>query len=39
MGRREASINEVLIQDSERKFHWPLSGPRPPEDLGIPAVR
>lgn len=39
MGRREASINEVPIQDSERKFHWPLSGPRPPEDLGIPAVR
>lgn len=39
MGRREASINEVPIEDSERKFHWPLSSPRPADDTEIPAVR
>lgn len=38
MRRREASINEVPIQEHERKFHWPARGPRPAEDTGIPAV-
>lgn len=28
MTRREASINDVPIKASERRFHWPL-GPRP----------
>ena len=28
MRRREASINDVSISESERLFHWPL-GPRP----------
>ena len=28
MQRREASINDVMIDGSDRKFHWPL-GPRP----------
>ncbi len=28
MRRRIASINDAPIEDSERKFHWPL-GPRP----------
>ncbi len=39
MRRREASINEVPIEDSERKFHWPAQSPRPADDTGIPAVR
>lgn len=28
MLRREASINDIVINESERRFHWP-SGPRP----------
>lgn len=39
MRRREASINDVPIQDDERKFHWPAPGPRPADDDGIPAVQ
>ncbi len=34
MRRREASINDVLIQESERRFHWP-SGPRPDNHPGL----
>lgn len=34
MARREASINDVPIQSSERKFHWPL-GPRPGDHPGL----
>ena len=34
MRRREASINDVRIQDSERLFHWPL-GPRPEDHPGL----
>src|SRR6185436_19159773 len=29
MRRREASINDVPIEESDRKFLWPASGPRP----------
>lgn len=34
MRRREASINDVRIAESERKFHWPRdqNGGRRPED-------
>jgi hypothetical protein len=39
MRRREASINDVPIQASERKFLWPAPGPRPADEAGIPAVR
>ena len=34
MRRREASINDVRIQESERLFRWPL-GPRP---AGLPGL-
>jgi len=34
MRRRLASINDLPIAPSERKFHWPL-GPRPPEHPGL----
>ena len=34
MRRREASINDVRIQDSERLLHWPL-GPRPGDHPGL----
>lgn len=39
MRRREASINDVPIAESDRKFHWPAPGPRPVDDAGIPEVR
>jgi nuclear transport factor 2 (NTF2) superfamily protein len=29
MKRRHASINDVAIQDSDRKYHWELGTPRP----------
>lgn len=38
MRRREASINDVPILESQRKFHWAAPGPRPEDDSGIPAV-
>jgi len=34
MQRREASINDVPITESERKFFWPL-GPRPADHPGL----
>jgi uncharacterized protein len=34
MRRREASINEVPIRESDRKFHWPL-GKRPADHPGL----
>jgi nuclear transport factor 2 (NTF2) superfamily protein len=34
MRRREASINDVRILESERLFHWPL-GPRPEAHPGL----
>ncbi|MAT68303.1 MAG: hypothetical protein CMJ58_02150 [Planctomycetaceae bacterium] len=35
MRRREASINDVAIAESERKFHWPLGEPRPTEPAAV----
>lgn len=34
MRRREASINDVAIEESQRKFHWPL-GRRPDDHPGL----
>lgn len=34
MRRREASINDVPIQEAERRFLWP-AGPRPPDHPGL----
>lgn len=39
MQRREASINDVAIEDSDRRFHWPAPGPRPADNAGIPHVQ
>lgn len=34
MKRRLASINDLPIKETDRKFHWPL-GPRPAEHPGL----
>ena len=34
MRRREASINDVIITEADRKFRWPL-GPRPADHPGL----
>ncbi len=39
MRRREASINDVAIEEDDRKFHWSAPGPRPSADAGIPSVQ
>jgi nuclear transport factor 2 (NTF2) superfamily protein len=39
MRRREASINDAPIEESQRKFFWPAPGPRPADHPGIPDVR
>jgi nuclear transport factor 2 (NTF2) superfamily protein len=39
MRRREASINDVPIRETERRFFWPAPGPRPADHPGIPAVK
>lgn len=38
MRRREASINDVAIEETERTFFWPSSEPRPAGHPGIPGV-
>jgi uncharacterized protein len=35
MRRRLASINDLPIEVSERKYHWPAPGPRPANHLGL----
>lgn len=39
MRRREASINDIPIRESERRFRWPSSRPRPADEAGILTVR
>jgi nuclear transport factor 2 (NTF2) superfamily protein len=34
MRRREASINDVILAEADRKFRWPL-GPRPADHPGL----
>jgi nuclear transport factor 2 (NTF2) superfamily protein len=35
MRRREASINDVAIEEHERRFRWTAPGPRPDSDPGL----
>jgi len=39
MLRRESSINDVPILETDRKFFWPAPGPRPADHPGIPDVK
>jgi len=39
MRRREASINDVAIAESERTFLWPAPGPRPADHPGIDSIK
>lgn len=39
MRRREASINDRPIAESERKFHWPSGEPRPKEPAMVLCVK
>ena len=39
MRRREASINDMAIEATDRRFFWPAPGPRPADHPGIPGVR
>ena len=38
MRRREASINDLPIMETDRKFTWPVTGSRPADHPGIPDV-
>jgi nuclear transport factor 2 (NTF2) superfamily protein len=35
MRTRHASINDLPITNDDRKFHWPLLGPRPEDHPGL----
>ena len=35
MHHRHASINDLVIEESDRKFHWDRSGPRPADHPGL----
>lgn len=35
MRERHASINDVPIAETDRRFHWPASGPRPADHPGL----
>lgn len=39
MRRREASINDIPIVVTDRRFLWPAPGPRPADHPGIPGVQ
>ena len=35
MARRHASINDIPIDEADRKYHWDLDGPRPADHPGL----
>ena len=35
MARRHASINDVAIDEADRRYHWDLDGPRPADHPGL----
>jgi nuclear transport factor 2 (NTF2) superfamily protein len=35
MRRRLASINDLPIKETDRKFHWDRAGPRPANHAGL----
>ncbi len=35
MRRREASINDMAIDEADRRFHWPAPGARPQDHPGL----
>jgi nuclear transport factor 2 (NTF2) superfamily protein len=35
MARRHASINDVAIDEADRKYRWDLDGPRPADHPGL----
>jgi nuclear transport factor 2 (NTF2) superfamily protein len=35
MRERHASINDIPIEEQERKFRWPAPGPRPDDHAGL----
>ena len=39
MCRREASINDLAMTESDRTFFWRAPGPRPSDHPGIPGVK
>ena len=38
MRRREASINDVKIDEADRRFHWPAFAPRPEGHPGLVGI-
>jgi nuclear transport factor 2 (NTF2) superfamily protein len=38
MRRREASINDVMIREADRRFLWPAPAPRPDDHPGLTGV-
>jgi nuclear transport factor 2 (NTF2) superfamily protein len=39
MRRREASIYDLAMAESERRFFWSAPGPRPADHPGIPDMK
>ena len=39
MKRREASINDLAIQENERKFRWSAPGPRPKDAISVLRIK